>query len=269
MSWLPVPVEKATPVQVKHYLDYLLEKRRSPKTINEHLLVIRSFYHYLHDEEGQVIANPAIHKMALRMPKPLPNHARQSELDLLFAVISKKRDRALFMLMLRCGLRVEEVASLSLAAIDYQHNQIIVRGGKGAKDRITYISNDAAAALASYLHVRPPTKEQRIFLVEKGRYKGRPLSVRGIQKRIEYYSKKSGLSISCHQLRHTMATQLLNAGADIVTIQALLGHSRIEQTMHYSKLSNMKAQNDYYQTMDRIMESSKQGIIIFEPPIKN
>ncbi len=99
----------------------------------------------------------------------------------------------------------------------------------------------------------PPTKEQKVFLVEKGIHKGKPLSVRGIQKRMEYYSQKSGVSVSCHQLRHTMATQLLNAGADLVTIQDLLGHSKIETTMRYSKLSNMKAQHDYYKAMDRIL----------------
>jgi site-specific recombinase XerD len=253
LTWLPVAVEKATPVHVKRYLDTLLEKRMAPKTINERLVVIRSFYGYLRHEEHRKIVNPAVKGMALRLPKPLPRHAKQSELDAFFAVITKKRDRALFMLMLRCGLRVDEVANLTLDAIDYQHNQIIVKSGKGGKGRITYISNDAADALADYLHVRLPTREPKVFLVEKGIYKGKPLSVRGIQKRMEYYAKKSGVAISCHQLRHTMATQLLNAGADVVTIQELLGHSKIETTMQYSRLSNMKAQKDYYEAMEKVM----------------
>ncbi len=224
-----------------------------PKTINEHLVTIRGFYSYLSYEEGIDIVNPAVRGMALRLPKPLPRHLRESDIELFLSVIRKKRDRALFIVMLRCGLRVEEIANLTINTIDYQRNQIIVRSGKGSKDRTTYISNDAAGALASYLRVRPPTKEQKIFLVEKGTYKGKPLSVRGIQKRMEYYSRKSGVSVSCHQLRHTMATQLLNAGADLVTIQELLGHSKIETTMRYSKLSNIKAQHDYYKAMDRIM----------------
>jgi len=228
----------------------------APKTINERLVAIRGFYRYLRDEEDREIDNPVVRGMALRMPKPLPRHARESELDLFFAVITKKRDHALFMLMLRCGLRVEEVANLSLDAIDYRYNRIMVRGGKGAKDRTTYISNDAATALAAYLQIRPSTREQKIFLVEKGAYKGKPLSVRGIQKRAEYYSKKSGVSISCHQLRHTMATQLLNAGADVTTIQELLGHSKIEFTMRYSRLSNLKAQHDYYKAVERVIEKS-------------
>jgi len=255
LSWLPVPVEMARPQHIKRYLDLLLEKRMASKTINEYLVVIRSFYGYLCDEENRAVETPAVKGMALRLPKPLPRHVREREMAAFLAVITSKRDRALFMVMLRCGLRVEETAGLTLDAIDYSHNQIMVKNGKGGKDRITYISNDAAKALATYLQVRPPTRERKIFLVEKGRFKGKPLSVRGIQKRMEYYSRKSRVSISCHQLRHTMATQLLNAGADLVTIQQILGHSQIETTMQYSRLSNLKAQSDYYQAMDRVMRS--------------
>lgn len=264
-----MPVEETTPVHIRSYLDMLLEHRMAPKTINERLVAIRCFYRYLRDEEDREIDNPAVRGMALRMPKPLPRPARKSELDLFFAVITKKRDRALFMIMLRCGLRVEEVSNLSLDTIDYHYNRIMVRGGKGAKDRTSYISNDAADALAAYLQIRPSTREQKIFLVEKGAYKGKPLSVRGIQKRAEYYSKQSGVSISCHQLRHTMATQLLNAGADIVTIKDLLGHSKIELTMRYSRLSNMKAQCDYCQAMDKIVAINGPVLPGFEPPSKN
>lgn len=255
LVWLPVQLESATSDHIRSYLDLLLEQHLASKTINDRLFVIRGFYRYLHEEEGWPIENPVPKGIALRLPKPLPRHAKQGEIDLLFAVITKKRDRALFMLMLRCGLRVDEVANLSLDAIDYENSQIVVRGGKGAKDRATYISNDAAEALAAYLQIRQSTQERKVFLVEKGIHKGKPISVRGIQKRIEYYSKKSGVSISCHNLRHTMATQLLNAGADVVTIQELLGHSKIEQTMRYSKLSNMKTQHDYYKAMDKVMKN--------------
>ena len=96
----------------------------------------------------------------------------------------------------------------------------------------------------------PDTDAPRIFLVEKGIYKGKPLSVRGIQKRAEYYSEKCGVHVSCHQLRHTMATDLLNAGADVVTIQYLLGHSRIKTTLRYARLSNQRARMDFYHTTD-------------------
>ena len=269
LLWLPVPVEEATPAYVKRYLDLLLEQKLAAKTINERLVAIRSFYRYLREEENLNIDNPARSGMALRMAKPLPRNIRHSDLELFFATITKKRDRAMFMLMLRCGLRVEEVANLSLDDIDYQCSQIVVRCGKGGKDRTTYFNTDAGSALAAYLRIRPPTRVQKIFLVEKGSFKGKPLSVRGIQKRMEYYSKKSGVSITCHQLRHTMATQLLNNGADIVAIQELLGHAKIELTMRYSKLSGVKVQTDYYQAMKKITGIGERDPIADVPPTRN
>lgn len=111
---------------------------------------------------------------------------------------------------------------------------------------MVYISNDAADALAAYLRKRLTTREQKIFLVEKG-----------IQKRVEYYSKKSGISVSCHQLRQTIASQLLNADADLVTVQDLLGHTKIKTTIRYCRLSNMKAQPDYYKAVAKVMKKSE------------
>lgn len=254
LVWLPVAVESATAEHIKIFIDVLLDRRLSPQTINGHLIAIRSFYRYLQEEEEQKIDNPVISGLSLRLAKPLPRFLQDSEVRAFFSVISKQRDLAIFMLMLRCGLRVEEVAHLTLGAVDYKRNQIMVRCGKGAKDRLVYLYDDAAEALADYLQLRPETDEPRIFLVEKGIYKSSPLSVRGIQKRAEYYSDKSGVHVSCHQLRHTMATDLLNAGADIMTIQYLLGHSRIKTTLRYARLSNRRARMDYYQSMTMVME---------------
>lgn len=94
---------------------------------------------------------------------------------------------------------------------------------------------------------------KKIFLVEKGSHKGSPLSVRGIQKRMEHYARRSGLAVSCHHLRHTMATQMLNADADLVSIQDLLGHSRIKATQRYCQVSNLKVQRDYFKAMQVIL----------------
>ena len=253
LIWLPIAVEAATPEHIKEFIDLQLDRRLNPQTINGHLIAIRSFYRYLREEEQRDIDNPVISGLSLRLPKPLPRFLQDSEVRAFFGVISKRRDLAIFMLMLRAGLRVEEVANLSLGAVDHRRSQLMVRSGKGAKDRLVYLYEDVADALAAYLELRPETDEPRIFLVEKGIYKGQPLSVRGIQKRAEYYSEKCGVHVSCHQLRHTMATDLLNAGADVVTIQYLLGHSRIKTTLRYARLSNQRARKDFYQSMDRVV----------------
>jgi site-specific recombinase XerD len=257
LVWLRVPVETVDSKVVNGYIDHLLEQRKSPKTINCHLCCIRNFYRYLREEEGLQLTDPVKRGSALRLPKPLPKHLLDEQVDELFAIIGKVRDMAMFKLMLRCGLRVEEVANLTIDAIDYRRNRIFVYMGKGSKDRVVYISGDAGDALADYLQVRPEVKTRRIFLVEKGTYTERPISVRGIQKRLEYYARKTGLPVSCHQLRHTMATQLLNADADLVTIQDLLGHTRIKTTQRYCRVSNSKVQRNYHQAMARIVRRLK------------
>jgi len=181
-------------------------------------------------------------------------HLKDGQVKIFLEVLKRCRDKAIFLLMLRCGLRVEEVANLSPNAIDFKRRRILIQDGKWGKDRLVYVSNDAMKALIKYLKVRPASKTKKVFLVEKGTYRGRSISVRGIQKRMEYYAKKCGLKISCHHLRHTMATQLLNAGAELVTIQDLLGHSSIRTTQRYSRLSNLKVQQDYHKAMEVVVQ---------------
>lgn len=182
--WLDVPLEKATPVKVLAYIDHLLDRRLKPSTINYHLLSIRRFYDYLAHEEGIPVGNPVRRGQALRLPKPLPRCLKEEELTTLFGVIRRPRDRALFLLMLRSGLRVEEVAKLSLEALDLTRGRLHVHHGKGGKDRVVYISPDTHQALVKYLQRRPRVKARQVFLVEKGPYTGKPLSVRGIQKSV-------------------------------------------------------------------------------------
>ena len=251
--WLDVPIEQVDNKKVLAYIDFLLDKRLKPKTINCHLDSIRGFYEYLRDEQRVQIDNPVKRGYALKLSQPLPMHLRDEEVGRLLAVITGARDRAMFMLMLRSGLRVDEVCNLSLAALDLRGKRVYVLNGKGAKDRVVYMSRDCYEALVLYLRVRPASKARKVFLVERGLYRGKPISVRGIQKRMEYYAKRAGLKVSCHQLRHTMATQLLNADADLVTIQDLLGHSRIKTTQRYSKVSNLKVQRDYHRAMEKVM----------------
>jgi site-specific recombinase XerD len=156
--------------------------------------------------------------------------------------------------MLRCGLRVAEVASLTLADLDLVRRTIAIHNGKGRRGRVVYLSDDALRTLGSYLAVRPASATQRVFLVQKGTYRDEPLSVRGIQKRMEYYGKKTGLRVSAHHLRHTMATQMLNADAELVAIQDLLGHSWITTTQRYCRISNLKVKRDYYRAMEVVMQ---------------
>jgi hypothetical protein len=122
-------------------------------------------------------------------------------------------------------------------------------------------SPDAQRALVDYLESRAASRVNGVFLVDKGRCKGKSISVRGIQKRMEHYARLCALRVSCHPLRHTMATQLLNADAALVSIQDLLGHTRIRTTQRYCRVSNLKVQRDYQQAIAKVIQ--RQGL--YEP----
>jgi len=162
----------------------------------------------------------------------------------------------MFMLMLRCGLRVGEVVNLTLPAIDFDSDTILVLNGKFKKDRIVYMSKDAKQAIEEYLKTRKHFRNREVFLVQKGRYKGKPMSKRAIQNRIEKYAKITGVTVSCHRLRHTMATQLLNADAMLSTVQELMGHNCIYSTQRYAKVSNAKVRRDYFKAMETLLSNS-------------
>ena len=255
LRWIPVPLSEVTSKEVGFYVDHLLQKRCTPKTITCHLQTIRLFFDDLWNEEGNPMENP-VTRISIRLPKPLPRHLKDDQVTKLLGVITDVRDRAMFILMLRCGLRVQEVADLTVDAVDCQRRQIFVSKGKGGKDRIVYLSEDARSALLAYLSKRA-AKGKRLFLVQKGPMRGQPLSVRGIQKRMESYARKSKLNVSCHRLRHTMATQLLNADADLATIQDLLGHEQITTTQRYCWVANLKVQRDYYKAMEVVLQRTQ------------
>jgi site-specific recombinase XerD len=252
--WMDVPLETVTHKKLLGFIDHLLTRGLKPKTINCYLYSIRRFYDYLINEEQVGMDNPVKGSDGLRMSRPLPRYLRDEQVAALFAHIDDPRDLAIFKLMLRCGLRVKEVANLTLTAVDLRRRQLFVYQGKGGKDRLVYLSNDAYQALVNYLRVRPFSRNKKLFLVNKGRHRGKPFNVRGIQYRMQHYAKKAGLRVSCHQLRHTMATQMLNADADLVTIQDLLGHARIKTTEQYCRVSNQKVRRDYYSAMAKVLQ---------------
>jgi site-specific recombinase XerD len=260
--WVDEPIESVTHHKIGSYIDHLLKKRLAPKTINCHLISIRRFYDFLRLEEDFDIANPVRKGCHLRQPRPLPKHLKDDEVKRLLAVVDSRRDRAIIMLMLRSGLRVGEVVNLTLTAFDWSRRRLYIHNGKGGKDRVVYISPDTYRALSEYIQNRPTCRTKRLFLVERGRYKKKPISIRGVQKRMEAYAKAAGLNASCHHLRHTMATQLLNADADLVTIQDMLGHSQIKTTQRYCKVCNLKVQKDYFKAMDRLLCENEKSLYL-------
>jgi site-specific recombinase XerD len=257
-EWLVVPIDEVTSDVIFEYIGCLRNRRLRPKTINSYLNGIRRFYDYLKFEERFNIVNPVKRNYQQILPKSLPKFLKEQEIKILFSHITDNRDIAMFMLMLRCGLRVAEVANLTFPAIDFERKSIFVLNGKFRKDRIVYMSDDTIDSLHAYMKIRPSSKTQKVFLVQRGFYRGKSLSIRGIQKRIENYAEETGLLVLCHRFRHTMATQLLNADAMLATVQELMGHGCVLSTQRYAKVSNTKVRRDYFKAMEFIMARTNQ-----------
>jgi integrase len=141
----------------------------------------------------------------VRRGRPLPKALSQGQVQPLFAQIHHPMDKALFLLMLRCGLRVSEVVHLTLDAIDWTQQAIRIDQGKGRKDRRVYVSSDAVTSLRTCLTHRPAhVPGTAVFWNQK--HPHRPLSITAVQKKRERYAPAAGITASCPSLRHTFAS---------------------------------------------------------------
>jgi site-specific recombinase XerD len=149
----------------------------------------------------------------------------------------------MFVLMLRCGLRISEVAKLQLADLylDETYPRLVVRG-KGSRERSVYLSPQAERTLRTYLDERLSAASDFVFLS----YQQKGLSTTSIHKRLMYYREQSGVKITAHRLRHSFASDLLNADAAITSIQKLMGHRWLETTQIYVQANDKQVCEDYY-----------------------
>ena len=235
---------------VDGYIERCHHQGHATATINRRLAALRTFYNFLAVDQAEAPPNPVLPKRHfIRLGRRLPRDVEDSQLQRLFALITQPRDRAMFLLMLRCGLRVGEVRSLRLEDLQLQpspHQLPRLRiQGKGGSQRVVYLSDQGLAALNAWLQVRPVVEDPAVFL---NRF-GRALTVTGIQDRLAGYCQQAELWITCHQLRHTFGRHLVEARVPVTTIQRLLGHARLRTSELYMHLSDPQVQADYQLAM--------------------
>lgn len=225
------------------------ERGFSPATINRRLAAIASLYAFLSDEDPALACPVLPHRHSLRQPQRLPRPVQAEDLTRFFAVITDTRDRAMFVLMLRCGLRISEVASLKLADLyldeDYPR---LVAHGKGSKERSVYLSPQAERSLRAYLEARPRVACDFVFLS----YQGAGLSTTAIHYRLMDYRAAAGVTLTAHRLRHTFASDLVSVDVPVTSIQKLLGHAWLETTQTYVAANDRQVQADYYAASARL-----------------
>jgi site-specific recombinase XerD len=234
---------------IDHFIVVQSARGFKPSTINRRLAAILAFYLFLSADDPQLVCPMLPHRHHLREPQRLPRPVPDQDLGQFFAVITDPRDRAMFLLMLRSGLRISEVASLSLVDLflDEDHPRLLIHG-KGSRERAVYLSPQAERALRGYLAVRPTAASDFVFLS----YQLDGLSTTAIHLRLIRYRKQSAVSITAHRLRHSFANDLVNADVPVTSIQKLLGHRWIETTQNYVMANDHQVQADYYAACPKI-----------------
>ncbi|MEE9148516.1 MAG: tyrosine-type recombinase/integrase [Candidatus Tectomicrobia bacterium] len=248
------PVETVTYRDVEQFLTQQHAQGMAPTTINRRLYAVKHLFDYLL-EHRLVVGNPVKPSHFARLGRPLPKALAHAHLQALFAQIQHPMDKALFLLMLRAGLRVSEVVQLKLSQIEWDEQALWIEQGKGRKDRRVYLSADAMASLQACVAIRPPGVPNEWVFWNQKRLLAR-LSIKAIQKKIERYAQAAGIKASCHSLRHTFASNLLEHGAEIVSIKDLLGHATAASSERYARASNHKVKQEYLRTMKKVMKQS-------------
>jgi site-specific recombinase XerD len=255
-DWVGKPPNEITLRDIDAFIEHCqTDLGHAIATVNRRLAALRSFYHFLDVESDDAPPNPVLPKRHfVRKGRHLPRDVEDVNIARLFAVIESVRDRAMYLLMLRCGLRVAEVCDLSIGDLYLQPTpgslpRLRLRG-KNDSQRVVYLSTQALAALQAWLDIRPKVADDAVFL---SHFKTR-LKVNSIQVTLGRYCRKAGVWVTCHQLRHTFGRHLVEAGMPATSLQQLLGHQRIRTTELYIHISNRKVQADYEAAMAQVME---------------
>lgn len=238
-------------LSIRSFVGFLHKERRKKSSIERKIVAIRSFFRYL-CKEGILNSNPA---SAISLPKKEKRLPKYLSVDEIFHFLNSpdkttpqgKRDSAILELLYATGIRVSELVGLNLNDVDFREMTIRVIG-KGKKERLLPFGSKALETMKEYLLVFSPKREKgpspdAFFLNLRG---GR-LTSRSVRRIVDKYIKQTSImtKISPHSIRHSFATHLLNAGADLRSIQELLGHSSLSTTQKYTHLDAAKLMEVY------------------------
>ncbi|MDD5196094.1 MAG: tyrosine recombinase XerC [Candidatus Omnitrophota bacterium] len=241
-------LEKIDYLLLRKYLAVLKEKNLGNRTVGRHLSALRSFFRFL-CREGYLKANPILMLSSPRLDKHLPSFMTEEEVfKLIESALPKDnndelglRNRAILETFYSSGLRISELVALSLDDVDFIAG-IVKAKGKGKKERVVPIGDAALTAIRKYLDKRK--KQSNAVFLNKN---GKRISTRGVRDAVGKYLKSAGIQrgVSPHTFRHSFATHLLNRGADLRTVQELLGHANLSTTQIYTHLTTDKLKNVY------------------------
>lgn len=245
-------LEEITKGELEAFIEREQDRGIKITTIRTKLVSILSFLRYWM-EEGIVSPEVFFRKIRLQMPERLPRAMEPDDAQKLLSVVDHTRDRAMILVLLRTGMRIGELLSTKMSDIHLKERRIeIYEGEKNRLGRVVYLSEDAICALEAWFRERIQWQEYVFY--GHGKMSKR-MCYSTARTRVMLYIQKAGLlnkGYTVHTLRHTFATELLNAGMRLECLQVLLGHRGIEETRRYARLTDKTREEDYFAAMSRI-----------------
>jgi integrase/recombinase XerD len=243
-------LSELTRKDIELYVEQELSRGMKVGSLHSRLGCLNAFLHFL---VGQNLLDPSVivHRIKLQLPTPLPRAIASVDVSALLAAIDDVRDRAMILILLRTGMRIGEMLELRVHDINFEKQSIMIyTGEKNDEGRLVYFTEDANMAILDWLEVR---NRSEIYLFYG--FKGNPLSYVAAWRCFSNCLKKAGLAdkgYTPHCLRHTFATDTLNARLPIEVLQELLGHSNIEMTSRYARLTDKTREEEYFKAMRKL-----------------
>jgi integrase/recombinase XerD len=252
-----VHLEALTREDLEAFLEQEQDRGLKATSVKSHLSLVKAWVRFLIDRE---VVRPEVlsRNIVLKLPELLPRAMDPEDVKQLLAVVTKVRDRALVLLLLRTGMRIGELLSTMINDLNLRERKILIyQAEKTQIGRVVYFSDDAREALGAWLAERDPHKSQLFY--GRGRDS---LGYTAARVMFLKHLQKAGLAekgYSLHCLRHTFASELLNAGMRLECLQQLLGHAKLEMTRRYARLTDRTREEEYFRAMARIERGEIHG----------
>jgi site-specific recombinase XerD len=244
---------------IEAFVEHEQDRGLKPNSVRTRLCAVYAFVRFL--IEKKIVGYELMErKMKLKLPDQLPRAMDAQDLSRLLSAIDNIRDRAMILLLLRTGMRISELLNTKVDDVDIRQQKILIYlSDKTSVGRVVYYSEDAQQALLAWLKIHDSSKKRLFYGQGKG---SQSLCYGAARMMFNKYLHKAGLqysSYTLHCLRHTFATDLLNARMPLECLQVLLGHTNLEVTRRYARLSDKTRENEYFSAMESILKGDRDA----------
>ena len=256
-GWGKDHLEQISREALARFVEYEQDRGSKPSTVRMRLACVKAFIRFF-IEAGVVHADVLSKRMIIKVPDSLPRAMEREDEEKVLSVIDDVRNRAMILLLLRTGMRIGELLNTQLRDVNLKEQKIdIWEAQKNRVGRVVYFSDDAHGALKAWLKIRDSGKEHLFYALGRD-----TMSYSAARAMFCKYLKKAGLShkgYTLHCLRHSNASSLLNAGMPLECLKEFLGHSSVEVTRRYARLTNKTREKEYFKAMSKIERGEIDG----------